>query len=533
MKIVAIAALLHLYSSASAEPSAEVPADTVLTAAPGDVALLPCSSGGGGSGVVAPILTIWIKDGQEIARSGAATPEEGQRVAVSRDGSLSIAAVVASDQGNYLCDSTWPDNSSSKAGVLLRVADLTTSIYPATALPNGTLYTRRGSNVAFTCSSQQPWQLTWAFSGASGQNESLNSTSGRELSLRIDHIQPDAQGLYSCRAERASAQQQAASGSSSSSSTELLVYYVPDRHPQCVWGPATDPQHFHFNCSWLGAYPSPNLTWVDEGAAGGQLHQWALADGLSLRLNRSELWDGQTLRCRAQHPVLADTDKNSCSFTFRPPFPEGEPLVTAPLGPSVTLTCSETTSIPPANTTWKKGLQQEDITVGPKYTLSGEGPDFQLTIHNVSKDDEGVYFCRSENPLAVRELEVYLTIRASSAYTGVIIGIFIATLIVGSAAVLAKALYSSRHQICLGNGFGPVDADGGGDVLNLVESDEEHIFQDTVPRLPPVSNGRTTTLVQIHRIPSSDHEDLETADTSAEQPEEMIQTEEPEDLITY
>lgn len=30
-----------------------------------------------------------------------------------------------------------------------------------------------------------------------------------------------------------------------------------------------------------------------------------------------------------------------------------------------------------------------------------------------------------------------------------------------------------------------------------------------------------------------DHEDLETADTSAEQPEEMIQTEEPEDLITY
>lgn len=49
----------------------------------------------------------------------------------------------------------------------------------------------------------------------------------------------------------------------------------------------------------------------------------------------------------------------------------------------------------------------------------------------------------------------------------------------------------------------PVDADGGGDVLNLVESDEEQIFQDTVPRLPPVSNGRSTTLVQIHRIPSS------------------------------
>lgn len=101
----------------TAVPSAEVPADTVLTAAPGDVALLPCYSGG-----VAPILTIWIKDGQEIARSGVATPEEEQRVAVLRDGSLSIAAVVASDQGNYLCDSTWPDNSRIKAGFLLHVA---------------------------------------------------------------------------------------------------------------------------------------------------------------------------------------------------------------------------------------------------------------------------------------------------------------------------------------------------------------------------------------------------------------------------
>ncbi len=42
-----------------------------------------------------------------------------------------------------------------------------------------------------------------------------------------------------------------------------------------------------------------------------------------------------------------------------------------------------------------------------------------------------------------------------------------------------------------------------GDVLSLVESDDEQIFQDAVPRLPPLTNGRQTTLVQIHRIPSS------------------------------
>lgn len=42
-----------------------------------------------------------------------------------------------------------------------------------------------------------------------------------------------------------------------------------------------------------------------------------------------------------------------------------------------------------------------------------------------------------------------------------------------------------------------------GDIMNLVESDDEQIFQDAVPRLPPLTNGPQTTLVQIHRIPSS------------------------------
>lgn len=39
--------------------------------------------------------------------------------------------------------------------------------------------------------------------------------------------------------------------------------------------------------------------------------------------------------------------------------------------------------------------------------------------------------------------------------------------------------------------------------MNLVESDEEQVFQDAVPRLPPLTNGHQTTLAQIHRIPSS------------------------------
>lgn len=96
---------------------------------------------------------------------------------------------------------------------------------------------------------------------------------------------------------------------------------IPDRHPQCMWGPAPDPYHLHSTCTWFGAYPTPNLTWgedQDDGSAGrkGRVYESSVADSLSLTLNRSELYDGQTLECAAQHPVLAPTDRNWCSVTL-------------------------------------------------------------------------------------------------------------------------------------------------------------------------------------------------------------------------
>ncbi|XP_028314278.1 V-set and immunoglobulin domain-containing protein 10 [Gouania willdenowi] len=510
MQIFAAVVFLHLSLCATGE-AVSGPTETTVTAAPGDIVLLPCYTVGN----VTPSLTTWRKNGEEVIISSTGD----HRLSVEPEGSMAITGVQRGDEGRYECSSFLPGNSSFQAAVLLQVTvgpdNISTSVGgPVTTLPNGTLFTTRGSSVSFICSvsSYPAPNLSWSF-----RNELLVSTFRSSLVFNIENIQPRNQGFYNCRAHNI------VSHLTGNRSTELLVYYVPERHPECTWTLAQDPSIIHFSCSWFGAYPPPKLRW--EGAADFQE-----ADSLSVAWNRSLLSDGQTMKCSARHQLLGPGEEKGCSFILSLPYPEGDPLVAALEGTNLTLICNEAKSLPPAQKTWSKGTEQGKIQSGSKYIVSEEGSALKLTIVNVSKDDEGIYFCLSENILGVRELEVYLTVKtAASAYTGGIIGVFIAALIVGSTVILAKFLYSSRHRICLGGICEQTDEDRG-DVLSLVESDDEQIFQDSVPYLPPLTNGGHTTLVQIHRIPSSDHEDVENAETNLEQLED---TEESEDLVIF
>lgn len=508
--------------------------DSVVTAAPGDVAILPCYDGGN----VSPTLTSWTKNGVSIISGGPSSAplinagppssSNGSRLAVLHDGSLNILAVERGDEGTYLCASTLPGNNTFQAEILLKVASgpesVSILINSGDLLPNGTHAFIKGALVVFICSgdSYPSQELTLSFTGLMDRDKSLvNSTGKSLLEYTIDNVQPSAQGIYTCIAHNQVSHQRV------KKSAELLVYYASDRHPQCMW--TQDSIFIVFHCSWFEAYPVPTLIWTD-GLTGHVLAS-NVTDSLALRINSSLLSEGQTLQCKAQHKALRKEDDRSCTFTLKTPYPVGEPLAAALDGTNITLKCSETKSIPPGITTWRRGLKQDLIMNGSKYIVTENGSLFKLTIVNVTKEDEGVYFCRSENPLGAKMLEVYLTVKTSSAYTGAVIGLFIAVLIVGSAIIIAKFVYSSRHKICLG-GFGRMEEDGG-DVLSLVESDDEQIFQDTVPRLPPVANGCQTTLVEIHRIPSTDHEDVETVDSNPQQQDNTDKTEEPEELVTF
>ncbi|XP_037536138.1 V-set and immunoglobulin domain-containing protein 10 [Nematolebias whitei] len=514
MNIVATVALLQLCLSATASVSDKDPTETVVTADPGDVVILPCYSGGNRT----PSWTTWTKNGQKL---GDASTNSEARFAVLHDGSLRVGAAKVGDEGSYLCTSTLPGNSTFQARALLQIAsgpnNASMLIFPCITLPNGTLFTSQDTFVHFHCaaSSYPSQQLSLKFSGAPSSNNTLNSTSQSSLDFRIKSIQRSSQGVYTCSAINT------VSNRTVNRSTELLVYHVPDTHPDCMWVPSQDLSSIQLNCSWFGAYPAPKLRWGEDG-------NFQETEDLSVRLNSSRVSDGQKVKCTAMHKLLVEGNERSCSLTLKSPYPEGDPMLVAVQGKNVTLICTETAASPPANITWRKGVPQTSIEPGSKYVLSDHGPNYQLTILNVSKDDEGCYYCHSQNQLGAKDLEVCLTVKASSAYTGGIIGVFIASLIVGSAVVIAKVLYSKRHQICLG-GLRDEDRD---DVLSLVESDDERVFQDTVPQLPPLANGRHTTLVEVHRIPSCDHEEAEPTDLSPQQPEDTEHTE-PEDLVTF
>ncbi|KAJ7993667.1 hypothetical protein DPEC_G00257040 [Dallia pectoralis] len=529
MEIFTVAFLLLLtHQTGAADGFSE---EIVLNGTIAESIVLPCSN----TAIdVTPTSTEWTKNGDFIIANNSSkliTPLIQGHLTILSNHNLYINGLAQIDEGNYVCESNGKKYQSVKLQIVKGSGSGITVINQTKSLLNGTVFIQRGSTLVLNCSSRLDLSqsLSWQFQGAAYSNESLTVGNGSWLELVIEDIQPRHQGIYSCRAQGSDSQNAVVW------SKELLVYYPPERHPECMWRIGKNLSHVDFNCSWFGGYPTPTLLWAEKHSmpgslVTGQLMENTQTDSLWINLNRSSLMEGENLRCYGHHPTIRPEEENFCSFVLLSPYPTGDPLVTALEGSNVTLTCTESSSVPPAVTTWHKTLSQQVVVQSAKYVLTELGPVFSLTIVNVTKEDEGFYFCRSENPLNVRELEIQLTVKSSSQYIGAIIGVFLAVLVIGSGVVIAKILYSQRDRICLDNGFGRMEEEGG-DVISLVDSDEELVFEEAVPRLPtlPVANGHSTTFVQIHRIPSNDHEDGKVLD----HPLQLEQTVDTEELVTF
>ncbi|XP_036454905.1 V-set and immunoglobulin domain-containing protein 10 [Colossoma macropomum] len=502
---------LSHHAAAAAE---EQERSLIIIGEKGTNVLLPCFGRPANSTL---LVTRWKKSGQIAVTRDSAHPLSTAHLSIQDDGSLKITGLMFIDEDEYECDPV-PKNDSLSQKILLQVADGPTNmaikIEPATALLNGTLFVQKGTNISFNCSSEShPSQnLTWFFEDVRRASDTVSS-----LNFETSNVNPADQGTYTCKA------QNLLSNKTVTRSQELLVYYASERHPICNWEQAIQPDLVHFSCSWYGGYPVPNL----QVFLGSDTVASNVSEKLTVTLNRTMLHDDQNIMCLGRYSELQPGHEKSCSFTINSPYPMGTPLVAALEGSNVTLSCSEYKSLPPAKTVWQRGKSQEVIVPSSKYILTAQGPELTLTIVNVTKDDEGVFFCWSENVLAAKELEVYLTVRSSADSSGAVVGVFISVVIVVAGITLGFLAYSRRDRICLSFRFSGLEDDRT-DVMSLVESDEDDVFHNTVPRLPPVSNGhgptRTTTLVEIHRIQSSDHEDnvndADQADQEQVKPEE-------------
>ncbi|XP_062873912.1 V-set and immunoglobulin domain-containing protein 10 [Trichomycterus rosablanca] len=454
-------------------------------------------------------LTHWFKGGSILTTRNHSKPVSSAHVSVQNDSSLFIGHVMLIDEEVYQCD-PQPRSSNSSRKIFLQVTGdpkfVQMNVTAATSLGNGTWFVKRGSDVSINCKSSPMLNLTMTFKGINQSEFRRGYRNGKTLDFNIQNVQPEEQGNYTCNA------QNLLSTNRSNQTVELLVYYASEKHPDCIWHPTAQPDHVYFNCSWKGCYPAPTLKVHLESKEDSNftLIGSQMTENFELILNRSMVFEGQRITCVGEHIVQNQSDKKFCTFTIEPPYPTGNPMVAALEGTNVTLTCIEVKSLPPAKTVWQRGIKHNAIEHGFKYILGEQGPSRTLTIVNVSKDDEGVYFCRSENVLAASELEVYLTVRSSGANSGAVVGVFISLLIVASGVALGYFLYSRRDRICLDFRCGHLQSDNS-DVMSLVESDEDEVFQNAVPRLPSLVNGhgpaQATTLVEIHRIQSSDHED--------------------------
>ncbi|NP_001093564.2 V-set and immunoglobulin domain-containing protein 10 precursor [Danio rerio] len=452
------------------------------------------------------VLYQWKKDGAVVATQNP--PNPSVHLSISENGFLRISGLQLIDEGLYECESqakggrSWQTLSKIQLTIAAGPTGVSLDISPATFLNNGTLFVHKGSNVNFSCSSESnPSQnLTWTVDNLASDNPEREFGSKSPLAFSITNIQPLDQGTYTCTSQNTLSRRTA------NKTQELLVYYAPERHPECSWELGDKPSDVLFICSWFGGYPVPTLTWQEvEGAAEGptiNLTTSQQTEELNVSVNRSILHDGDKVKCTGHHVTGVE---KSCSFTLKIPYPTGQPLATALEGTNITISCTETSSLPPAKTVWKKNDDLIENT--SKYIVQENRPALTLTIVNVTKADEGVYYCYSENPLGARELEVYLNVKTSAGNGGAIVGIFVSVLVMMIGIVVGVTVYTKRDRICIGLRFSQLDDDRV-DVLSLVDSDEEEIFHEAVPRLPPVTNGHATTLVEIHRIPSCDHEDI-------------------------
>ncbi|XP_044245826.1 V-set and immunoglobulin domain-containing protein 10 isoform X2 [Ursus arctos] len=370
----------------------------------------------------------WYRNDSEpvfLLSSNSSFPPAEPRFSLADASSLHIKALRPRDEGNYTCREAL--NETRWFRVWLQVAsgpyEVEVNISSTGRLPNGTVYAAKGSQVDFSCSSSSwpPPMVEWQFQAPDSSTEPFgNNLTVSSFTLLL--MSQNLQGNYTCLATNLR------SGRQRKVTTELLVYFPPPSAPHCQAEMSQGSLTLQLTCRWDGGYPDPDFLWTEE--PGGR-------------------------------PSLLS-----------------EPMKTCFVGGNVTLTCQVSGAYPPAKILWLRNLTQPEVVIRPngRYLITQNSQSSTLTIRNCSQAlDEGYYVCRAENPVGVREVDIWLSVKEPLNIGG-IVGTIVSLLLLGLAIISGLMLYYSP-VFCwkVGNTFRGQDM---GDVMVLVDSEEEEEVEE-------------------------------------------------------
>ncbi|XP_059884069.1 V-set and immunoglobulin domain-containing protein 10 isoform X1 [Delphinus delphis] len=418
-------------------------------------------------------LITWYRNDSEpvfLLSSNSSLPPAQPRFSLVNASSLHVEALSLQDEGNYTC---WEVlNETRWFQVWLQVArgpyQVEVNISSTGRLPNGTLYAAKGSQVDFCCSSSSwpPPMVEWWFRAPDSSTEPFGNNLTASC-FKLFLMSQNLQGNYSCLATNM------LGGRHRKVTTELLVYSPPPSAPQC-WAELS-PGLFtlQLSCRWAGGYPDPDLLWTEEP---GGVVMGTSKLGVEM-LNQPQLLDGKKFKCVGSHIVGPELGA-SCVVQIRSPSLLSEPMKTCFVGGNVTLTCEVSGAYPPAKILWLSNLTQPEVIIQPSshHLITQSGQSSTLTIRNCSQDlDEGYYVCRAENPVGVREVDIWLSVK-EPVNIGGIVGTIVSLLLLGLAIISGLLLYYSP-VFCwkVGSTFRRQDM---GDVMVLVDSEEEEVEEE-------------------------------------------------------
>lgn len=414
----------------------------------------------------------WYRNDSEpvfLLSSNSSFPPAEPRFSLADASSLHIQALRLQDEGNYTCREVL--NETRWFRVWLQVAggpyEVEVNISSTGKLPNGTVYAAKGSQVAFSCSSSSwpPPMVEWQFRAPDSRTEPFgNNLTVNCFTLLL--MSQNLQGNYTCLATNMR------SGRQRKVTTELLVYSPPPSALQCRAEMSQESLMLQLTCRWDGGYPDPDFLWTEE--PGGVVVGTSKL-GVEM-LNQSQLSDGKKFKCIGSHIVGPELGA-SCVVQIRSPSLLSEPMKTCFVGGSVTFTCQVSRAYPPAKILWLRNLTQPEVAIQPsdRYLITQDGQSSTLTIRNCSQAlDEGYYVCRAENPVGVREVDIWLSVKEPLNIGG-IVGTIVSLLLLGLAIISGLMLYYSPVFCWKGNTFRGQDM---GDVMVLVDSEEEEEVEE-------------------------------------------------------